>query len=123
MLACMINNMNKQSKQKYKPNLEEIPERYYRQEAMIIEPDRRRDDKIWDCGSPLYDSFELASLSNSLERHLMALPFTENPPKIYEGFDENSEEKKVQIAKVKKRNKLRLLRAVLNALAFWKKGL
>ncbi|KAJ1284589.1 hypothetical protein BS78_03G216400 [Paspalum vaginatum] len=31
----------------------------------------------WDCGSPLYDSFELASLHHVLESHLMVLPFTE----------------------------------------------
>ncbi|GLT79740.1 hypothetical protein SLA2020_512170 [Shorea laevis] len=29
---------------------------------------------IWDCGSLLYDSFELASLSHLIERHLMVLP-------------------------------------------------
>ncbi|KAF8695890.1 hypothetical protein HU200_036766 [Digitaria exilis] len=29
----------------------------------------------WDCGSPLYDSFELASLHHILESHLMVLPF------------------------------------------------
>ncbi|KAL6842693.1 hypothetical protein ACP4OV_027537 [Aristida adscensionis] len=29
----------------------------------------------WDCGSPLYDSFELASLHGVLESHLMVLPF------------------------------------------------
>ncbi|KAG8077429.1 hypothetical protein GUJ93_ZPchr0007g5319 [Zizania palustris] len=29
----------------------------------------------WDCGSPLYDSFELASLYHVLESHLMMLPF------------------------------------------------
>ncbi|KAF4384604.1 hypothetical protein F8388_003911 [Cannabis sativa] len=29
---------------------------------------------IWDCGSPLYDSYELVSLSNLIERHLMILP-------------------------------------------------
>lgn len=26
---------------------------------------------IWDCGSPLYDSFELVSLVNYIERHMM----------------------------------------------------
>nr|DAD19153.1 TPA_asm: hypothetical protein HUJ06_020616 [Nelumbo nucifera] len=31
---------------------------------------------IWDCGSPLYDSFELASLTHLIERHLMILPFS-----------------------------------------------
>ncbi|KMT20349.1 hypothetical protein BVRB_1g003480 [Beta vulgaris subsp. vulgaris] len=30
--------------------------------------------KIWDCGSPLYDSYELASLSHLIERHLMIIP-------------------------------------------------
>ncbi|XWS35873.1 hypothetical protein CRYUN_Cryun20dG0034100 [Craigia yunnanensis] len=29
---------------------------------------------IWDCGSPLYDSYELVSLSYLIERHLMKLP-------------------------------------------------
>ncbi|KAJ0054179.1 hypothetical protein Pint_00551 [Pistacia integerrima] len=29
---------------------------------------------IWDCGSPLYDSYELVSLTHLIERHLMALP-------------------------------------------------
>lgn len=32
------------------------------------------DMKIWDCGSPLYDSYELASVSQLIERHLMFLP-------------------------------------------------
>ncbi|XAR53978.1 hypothetical protein NMG60_11028946 [Bertholletia excelsa] len=31
--------------------------------------------KAWDCGSPLYDSYELASLGLVLERHMMSLPF------------------------------------------------
>nr|DAD29572.1 TPA_asm: hypothetical protein HUJ06_031040 [Nelumbo nucifera] len=29
---------------------------------------------IWDCGSLLYDSFELASLTHLIERNLMILP-------------------------------------------------
>ncbi|KAG2677088.1 hypothetical protein I3843_12G084600 [Carya illinoinensis] len=29
---------------------------------------------LWDCGSPLYDSYEIASLGHVLERHMMALP-------------------------------------------------
>ncbi|KAM7275373.1 hypothetical protein ACFE04_017239 [Oxalis oulophora] len=29
---------------------------------------------VWDCGSPLYDSYELVSLNYIIERHLMALP-------------------------------------------------
>ncbi|GMI75927.1 hypothetical protein HRI_001262000 [Hibiscus trionum] len=30
---------------------------------------------IWDCGSPLYDSYELVSFSLQIERHLMKLPY------------------------------------------------
>ncbi|XVF80201.1 hypothetical protein PTKIN_Ptkin15bG0051900 [Pterospermum kingtungense] len=30
---------------------------------------------IWDCGSPLYDSYELVSLSHLIERHLMKPPY------------------------------------------------
>lgn len=29
---------------------------------------------IWDCGSPLYDSYELVSLSHVIDRHIMVLP-------------------------------------------------
>lgn len=28
----------------------------------------------WDCGSALYDSFELASVTHLLERHMVAFP-------------------------------------------------
>lgn len=31
---------------------------------------------IWDCGSPLYDSFELVSLVHLIERNTMILPET-----------------------------------------------
>lgn len=30
----------------------------------------------WDCGSSLYDSYELVSLSHVIERHLMEQPMT-----------------------------------------------
>lgn len=30
--------------------------------------------QIWDCGSPLYDSCELVSLSHIIERHMMVCP-------------------------------------------------
>ena len=29
---------------------------------------------MWDCGSPLYDSYELVSLNHLIDRHLMAFP-------------------------------------------------
>lgn len=33
------------------------------------------DDEIWDCGSPLYDSYELVAVSHLVERHFMILPY------------------------------------------------
>ncbi|XP_027337374.1 uncharacterized protein LOC113851088 [Abrus precatorius] len=30
---------------------------------------------VWDCGSPLYDSCELVSLSHIIERHMMVSPY------------------------------------------------
>ncbi|KAJ6943612.1 hypothetical protein NC652_009156 [Populus alba x Populus x berolinensis] len=29
---------------------------------------------VWDCGSPLYDSYEIASLGHVIDRHSLALP-------------------------------------------------
>ncbi|KAK3134786.1 hypothetical protein QOZ80_5BG0410690 [Eleusine coracana subsp. coracana] len=34
----------------------------------------------WECGSPLYDAFELASVYGVLDSHLMALPFARRSP-------------------------------------------
>ncbi|CAL4894947.1 unnamed protein product [Urochloa decumbens] len=34
----------------------------------------------WDCGSPLYDAFELASVYRVLDTHLMALPHARRRP-------------------------------------------
>lgn len=34
--------------------------------------------KIWDCVSPLYDSYELVSITNVLDKHLKKLPFAIN---------------------------------------------
>ncbi|KAL2490281.1 Uncharacterized protein Adt_25909 [Abeliophyllum distichum] len=31
--------------------------------------------KLWDCGSPLYDSHEVASISHVIERHFMVFPY------------------------------------------------
>lgn len=43
--------------------------------------------KIWDCGSPLYDSYELVALSHLIDRHLMALPYLSGSRKeTYESF-------------------------------------
>ncbi|XP_062119587.1 uncharacterized protein LOC133834102 [Humulus lupulus] len=46
---------------------------------MIKEEKEKEDNNgvgatIWDCGSPLYDSYELASMGHLLQKHTM-LPF------------------------------------------------
>lgn len=35
---------------------------------------KMRELSVWDCGSPLYDSYELASLAHLIDRNLMAFP-------------------------------------------------
>lgn len=34
--------------------------------------------KIWDCGSPLYDSYELVSIAHVLDMHQMIFPYAIN---------------------------------------------
>uniref|UniRef100_A0A0D9WJZ5 Uncharacterized protein n=1 Tax=Leersia perrieri TaxID=77586 RepID=A0A0D9WJZ5_9ORYZ len=36
--------------------------------------------RAWDCGSPLYDSYELASVYGLLDSNLMVLPFGKRSP-------------------------------------------
>ncbi|KAI4355200.1 hypothetical protein L6164_003994 [Bauhinia variegata] len=44
--------------------------------------DEEKDEKeeqgfaIWDCGSPLYDSYELACITHLIESHMMVLPYS-----------------------------------------------
>ncbi|ESQ43913.1 hypothetical protein EUTSA_v10006386mg [Eutrema salsugineum] len=37
---------------------------------------------LWDCGSPLYDSYELVSLTHIIERHFMSLPSLPGAAKV-----------------------------------------
>ncbi|XVF53035.1 hypothetical protein PTKIN_Ptkin05aG0066900 [Pterospermum kingtungense] len=64
----------------------------------LIASEQKESDSIWDCGSPLYDSYELASFGHVLERHTMALPHPcrsssmqfeviSNKPKAEGGFE------------------------------------
>lgn len=39
------------------------------------EEDDGKSMKIWDCGSPLYDAYELVALSHVVERNCMILPY------------------------------------------------
>ena len=42
--------------------------------AKIHQEREEKSRGVWDCGSPLYDSYELVSLSSIIERHLMKVP-------------------------------------------------
>ncbi|CAG7866168.1 unnamed protein product [Brassica rapa] len=44
--------------------------------------DHDNDRILWDCGSPLYDSYELVSLTHIIERHFMYLPSLSGARKI-----------------------------------------
>ncbi|OVA01918.1 hypothetical protein BVC80_9079g58 [Macleaya cordata] len=50
-----------------------------KEEAVELVEEEEEGEKalvVWDCGSPLYDSFELASVTHIIERNLMILPFS-----------------------------------------------
>lgn len=48
------------------------------EDKKIEEQEEGLASKIWDCGSPLYDSYELASITNVLDKHLMKFPYVIN---------------------------------------------
>ncbi|ONK79053.1 uncharacterized protein A4U43_C01F2420 [Asparagus officinalis] len=83
---------------------------------------------IWDCGSPLYDSFELASLCHHLDRHLMTLPFT-----VAKDSDEFSGKKKIVVPssgggrgkkeEIEEKNKVGLKEIYRASIAFLRKYL
>ncbi|KAI3901250.1 hypothetical protein MKW92_040970 [Papaver armeniacum] len=45
-------------------------------EDTLLHIDHEDEEEVWDCGSPLYDSFELVSLTHVIERNMMVLPFS-----------------------------------------------
>ncbi|GAA0154366.1 hypothetical protein LIER_12364 [Lithospermum erythrorhizon] len=67
-------------------------------ENQKIDVKYQKENGIWDCGSNLYDSYELVSLSNIIDRNLMVLPGLSgskkpekptrfgNAPRILNGF-------------------------------------
>ncbi|KAG9448400.1 hypothetical protein H6P81_014528 [Aristolochia fimbriata] len=50
---------------------------------------------VWDCGSPLYDSFELVSVSHILDRNSMILPFSRGSRRWSTGKTAESSEEDV----------------------------
>lgn len=49
---------------------------------MVDDHDHNNDRVVWDCGSPLYDSYELVSLTHIIERHFMYLPSLSGARKV-----------------------------------------
>jgi len=54
-----------------------------RGEAEEEEQQQQAAQSPWDCGSPLYDAFEIASVYSLIDTHLMALPYPRraSPPR------------------------------------------
>lgn len=42
---------------------------------MLSEKKIELEDNMWDCGSPLYDSYELVAINQILEKHTIVLPY------------------------------------------------
>lgn len=86
---------------------------------------------IWDCGSPLYDSFELASLCHLLDRHQMTLPFSKESARlggrVFDEPDAMPREQKLVVGwrgtkeKTTKRRKVGLLRSMFSTIGFWRR--
>ncbi|MBA0560048.1 hypothetical protein Golob_016974 [Gossypium lobatum] len=52
----------------------------------------------WDCGSRLYDSYELVSLSHVIDRHLMELPYSDGSKRPMTGISHPTDFTPVSIA-------------------------
>lgn len=88
---------------------------------------------VWDCGSHLYDSYELVSFSHLLDRHVTLLPFLKNSSKQPDctGFCETDEvtrsrhqkkkavmRRRIKKEKVKRKSKV-IMSSVVKAIACW----
>ncbi|KAG0492114.1 hypothetical protein HPP92_005216 [Vanilla planifolia] len=82
---------------------------------------------VWDCGSPLYDSFELTSLFHAFERHMVRFPFPSTTKgSASAGVEQSGDRSGKTKRKKKKKMVLKWCVAVrlpmaLRAMAFWKK--
>ncbi|PUZ64707.1 hypothetical protein GQ55_3G164500 [Panicum hallii var. hallii] len=71
----------------------------------------------WDCGSPLYDAFELASVYRVLDTHLMALPYARraSPPRARGTGDVAALAERAAVAVAKTKGRGRRRRTVTKA--------
>ncbi|KAL0917792.1 hypothetical protein M5K25_012883 [Dendrobium thyrsiflorum] len=100
-----------------------------KEEEKLIEDGEFSLFSIWDCGSPLYDSFELSSLYHIIDRHMMKLPFllSRSSPER-EGRVEMEVADVVALRRLKMKKEKRCkgrravgLRAIFSAIISWKK--
>lgn len=76
---------------------------------------------IWDCGSPLYDTFELVSFSHLLDRHVMTLPFTHGSS-IKQVSELGKSRKMREMNKnIDRNSKTRLLKMIFGSIVFWRR--
>ncbi|KAK7275333.1 hypothetical protein RIF29_16446 [Crotalaria pallida] len=78
---------------------------------------------IWDCGSPLYDSNELVSISDKIERHMNVWPYFGGPKQVITKLSDPPDEVMISISTTNARgsSKLRSLSEFLKKI-IWKKG-
>ena len=71
----------------------------------------------WDCGSPLYDAFELASVYSLIDTHLMALPYPRraSPPRARGTGDVAALAERAAVAVAKAKGRGRRRRTVAKA--------
>ncbi|PKU62253.1 hypothetical protein MA16_Dca020958 [Dendrobium catenatum] len=101
-----------------------------KEEEKLIEDGEFSLFSIWDCGSPLYDSFELSSLFHIIDKHMMKLPFllSRSSPER-EGRVETTEVANVvAVRRLKMKKEKRCkgrravgFRAIFRAITSWKK--
>ncbi|CAA6660544.1 unnamed protein product [Spirodela intermedia] len=73
----------------------------------------------WDCGSPLYDACELASLAQLLDRHLLFIPASGGPTAGAATAAERGEQRKKSVSM--KTGTRRQGGYLLTAVSFWRK--
>ncbi|XVF22412.1 hypothetical protein REPUB_Repub12eG0170100 [Reevesia pubescens] len=82
---------------------------------------------IWDCGGPLYDSYELVSLSHLIERRLMKLPSLGGSKRLTTRFSHQSDVNSATIADSTRNARAKESSSVMSSLGeflgtkFWKR--
>lgn len=84
-----------------------------------MEARKEGEPSAWDCGSPLYDACELASLAQLLDRHILFVPSSGGPAgAAAKAAERGKQRKKGGSGKTGARRRGGYL---LAALSFWRK--